>query len=165
MVKAIAENRTHYLPTTGVPRLRQLLAEKMRQKNGIPIGSDDEIVPTNGGTHAIWAVIHALFEPGDEVIVSDPEWPPTMAIAIAAKATPVAVPLYESLGWRWDLDELEQAITPRTRGDLRELAEQPERRRSDARRSGTHCRHRARARSLGASPTRRTRTCCFAAST
>ena len=115
MAKAIAENRTHYLPTTGVPRLRQLLAEKMRGKNRIPIDNDSHVVPTNGGTHAIWAVMHALFEPGDEVIVSDPEWPPTMAIAIAAKATPVAVPLYEDLGWRWDLDELERAITPRTR--------------------------------------------------
>jgi aspartate aminotransferase len=115
MAKAIAENRTHYLPTTGVPRLRQLLAEKMRVKNRIPIDNDEHIVPTNGGTHAIWAVMHALFEPGDEVIVSDPEWPPTMAIAIAAKTTPVAVPLYEDLGWRWDLDELERAITPRTR--------------------------------------------------
>lgn len=115
MARAITENKTHYLPTTGVPRLRQLLAEKMRSENGIPIGSDDEVVPSNGGTHGIWAIMHALFEPGDEVIVCDPAWPATMAIAIAAKATPVAVPLYESLGWRWDLDELERAITPRTR--------------------------------------------------
>jgi len=115
MAKAIAENRTHYLPTTGLPRLRERLVEKMRTKNGIPIGGIEEVAPTNGGTHAIWAVMHALFEPGDEVIVSDPQWPPTMAIAMAAKATPVAVPLYERLGWRWDLDELEQAITPRTR--------------------------------------------------
>src|SRR5688572_4238569 len=140
MARAIAENKTHYLPTTGVPRLRQLLAEKMRNENGIPIGSDEEVVPSNGGTHGIWAIMHALFEPGDEVIVPDPEWPATMAIAIAAKATPVAVPLYEHLGWRWDLDELEKAITPRTcaiyvntpnnpsggvmtRGDLERIAE------------------------------------------
>lgn len=115
MAKAIADNRTHYLPTTGVPRLRELLTEKMRTANGIPIGSADEVVPSNGGTHGIWAIMHALFEPGDEVIVSDPEWPATMAIAIAAKANPVAVPLYENLGWRWDLDELERAITPRTK--------------------------------------------------
>jgi len=115
MAKAIADNRTHYLPTTGVPRLRELLTEKMRTANGIPIGSADEVVPSNGGTHGIWAIMHALFEPGDEVIVSDPEWPATMAIAIAAKAKPVAVPLYEKLGWRWDLDELERAITPRTK--------------------------------------------------
>lgn len=115
MAQAILDNHTHYLPTTGVPRLRELLTEKMRRDNGIPIGSPDEVVPTNGGTHGIWAVMHALFEPGDEVIVSDPEWPATMAIAIAAKANPVAVPLYEGLGWRWDLDELEGAITPRTK--------------------------------------------------
>ena len=115
MTKAIAENKTHYLPTTGLPRLRELLTEKMRRDNGIPIGSAEEVVPSNGGTHGIWAIMHALFEPGDEVIVSDPEWPATMAIAIAAKATPVAVPLHEKLGWRWDLDELERAITPRTK--------------------------------------------------
>jgi aspartate aminotransferase len=115
MARAITDNRTHYLPTTGVPRLRELLAEKMRTKNGIPIGSAEEVVPANGGTHAIWAIFHALFEPGDEIIVPDPEWPATMAIAIAARATPVMVPLYERRGWRWDIDELEQAITARTR--------------------------------------------------
>ena len=115
MVDAIVANHTHYLPTTGVPKLRQALAEKLRKKNHIPVESDQDIVPTNGGTHAIWAVMHAMFEPGDEVIVPDPEWPPTMAIATAAKATPVGVPIYENIGWRWDLDELERAITPRTR--------------------------------------------------
>jgi aspartate/methionine/tyrosine aminotransferase len=115
MAKALADNRTHYLPTTGVPRFRELLAEKMRRDNHIPVENPDDVIPTNGGTHAIWTIMHALFEPGDEVIVSDPEWPPTMAIAIAAKATPVAVPLYEDLGFRWDLDELERAITPRTK--------------------------------------------------
>jgi aspartate aminotransferase len=115
MVTAINENRTHYLPTTGLPRLRELLAEKMRLTNGIPIGSTDEVMPTNGGTHGIWAIMHALFEPGDEMIVSDPEWPATMAIAIAAGAKPVPVPLHEKLGWRWDLDELERALTLRTK--------------------------------------------------
>lgn len=113
--KALDDNHTHYLPTTGLPRLRQLLAEKMRTKNGIPIGSPDEVQVTNGGTHAIYAAMHAVLEPGDEVIVPDPEWPPTMAIVIAARGVPVAVPLRESLGWRWDVDEVERAITPRTR--------------------------------------------------
>src|ERR671910_1840462 len=70
MAKAITDNRTHYLPTAGVPRLKQLLAEKLRTKNRIPIESDEEVVPTNGGTHAIWATLHALFEQGDEMIVS-----------------------------------------------------------------------------------------------
>lgn len=115
MTRAIADNHTHYLPTTGLPKLRQLAAEKLRTANGIPVESDDEVVVTNGGTHGIYAVLQALLEPGDEVICPDPEWPATMAIIQSAQGVPVQVPLRESLGWRWDLDELERAITPRTR--------------------------------------------------
>ena len=115
VAKAMADNRTHYLPTAGIPPLRKAFAEKMRTKNHIPVESDDEILVTNGGTHGIYAVLHALLEPGDEMIVPDPEWPPTMAIALAAGGVPVQVPLHERLGWRWDLDEVERAITPETR--------------------------------------------------
>lgn len=113
--EALERNHTHYLPTIGVPRLRELLADKLRRKNGIPVESSDEVHVTNGGTHAMYVAMQALLEPGDEVIVPDPEWPPTMAIVRAAHAVPVAVPLHESLGWRWDLDALERAITPKTR--------------------------------------------------
>jgi aspartate aminotransferase len=70
---------------------------------------------TNGGTHALYAVFHALLEPGDEVIVPDPEWPPTMAMVKAAGGTAVQIPLRENLGWRWNLDEVEKAITTKTR--------------------------------------------------
>src|SRR6188474_1185680 len=94
VAKAMTDNRTHYLPTAGIPPLRKAFAEKMRKKNHIPVESDDEILVTNGGTHGLYAVFHALLEPGDEVIVPDPEWPPTMAMIQA---------------------EVEKAITPKTR--------------------------------------------------
>ncbi|MEO8683054.1 MAG: pyridoxal phosphate-dependent aminotransferase [Vicinamibacterales bacterium] len=115
VIKAVADNRTHYLPTPGIPELRKALAEKLRRKNQIPVGGDDEVVVTNGGTHGIYAVLHTLLEPGDEVIVPGPEWPPTMAIAQTAQGVPIQVPLHERLGFRWDLDEVERAITPRTK--------------------------------------------------
>jgi aspartate aminotransferase len=115
VAKAMAENRTHYLPTVGIPPLRKAFAEKMRKKNHIPVEKDDEIMVTNGGTHALYAVFHALLEPGDEVIVPDPEWPPTMAMVKAAGGTAVQIPLRENLGWRWNLDEVEKAITTKTR--------------------------------------------------
>lgn len=115
MRKAIDANHTHYLPTLGVPRLRQLIAEKLRNKNGIPVGSDDEIIVSNGGTHGIYVALHAVLEPGDEVICPDPLWPPSLAITKSAHAVPVQVPVHESLGFRWDLDELERAITPKTK--------------------------------------------------
>ncbi|MEP7116518.1 MAG: pyridoxal phosphate-dependent aminotransferase [Acidobacteriota bacterium] len=115
MRKAIDANHTHYLPTLGVPRLRQLIAEKLRTKNSIPVGSDDEIIVCNGGTHGIYAALHAVLEPGDEVICPDPLWPPSLAIVQSAHAVPVQVPVHEALGFRWDLDELEKAITPKTK--------------------------------------------------
>jgi aspartate aminotransferase len=115
MSRAIAENRTHYLQSTGLPRLRELMAEKMRQKNGIPIGDVDEVIVTNGGIHALYVMFQALLEPGDEVLLPDPVWPPTHGHAVAAHATPVFVPLRESTGWRYDLDELRRAVTPKTR--------------------------------------------------
>lgn len=115
MLKGISANHTHYLPTAGLPRLRQLVAAKLRDSNHVPVEDDNDIVITNGGTHGIYAVLHALLEPGDEVIVPDPEWPPTMAIVMAAGGKPVGVPLREELGWRWNIDEVEKAITPKTK--------------------------------------------------
>lgn len=115
VAKAMAENRTHYLPTVGIPPLRKAFAEKMRKKNGIPIGSDDDVMVTNGGTHALYAVFQTILEPGDEVIIPDPEWPPTMAMVKAAGGTAVQIRLREDLGWRWDIADVEKAITPKTR--------------------------------------------------
>jgi aspartate/methionine/tyrosine aminotransferase len=115
MRRAIDENRSHYLQTTGLPRLLDLLAEKLRNQNGIPIESSDEIMVTTGGIHALYVICQGLLEPGDEVIVPDPEWPPCMGNVKAAHAVPVPCPLHERLDWRYDLDELESKITPKTR--------------------------------------------------
>ena len=73
-----------------------------------------------------------------------------MAIARRRTGVPVQVPLHEALGWRWDLDELERADHAEDQGDLRQLAEQPDRRRAHPRRSRAHRRDGARAQSVGA---------------
>jgi aspartate aminotransferase len=115
MERAIAENRSHYVQTTGVPRLLELLAQKLQTKNGIPVGSPDEVMVTTGGIHALYILCQALLEPGDEVILPDPEWPPAMNNVTLARGTVVPCPLREALDWRWDLDELESTITPKTK--------------------------------------------------
>jgi aspartate aminotransferase len=115
MHRAIDDNRSHYVQTTGVPRLLELLAAKLRDANGIPVGAADEIMVTTGGIHALYIVCQALLEPGDEVVVPDPEWPPCAGSVTAARGVPVPCRLYERLGWRYDLSELEAAITPKTR--------------------------------------------------
>lgn len=115
MHRAIDENRSHYLQTTGVPRLLELLAGKLHARNGTPIGSPDEIMVTTGGIHALYIVCQALLEPGDEVVIPDPEWPPCAGNIAAARAVAVPCALHANLGWRYDLDELASKITSRTR--------------------------------------------------
>jgi len=115
LIRAVRENRTHYLQTTGIPRLQELLAEKMRRKNGIPIGAPAEVMGTNGGIHALYVTFPARLEPGDEVIVPEPEWPPALGNILAARGVPVSCPLREDLGWRWALEDVAAKVTPRTK--------------------------------------------------
>jgi len=115
MTRAIADNKTHYVQTTGIPRLRELIAAKLRDKNTTPVESPDEILVTNGGIHGVYIACQALLEPGDEVVIPDPEWPPVAGNVASARAVAVPCPLREDRAWRWDLDELESKITPKTR--------------------------------------------------
>ena len=68
MSRAIAENRTHYVQTVGIPRLRELIVDKLQNQNKIPIESVDDVMVTNGGIHGLYVIFHGLLEPGDEVL-------------------------------------------------------------------------------------------------
>jgi aspartate aminotransferase len=115
MHRAIDANHSHYVQTTGIPRLLDLLVAKLRNTNGVPVGGPDEVMVTTGGIHALFVVCQAVLEPGDEVLIPDPEWPPCAGNILAAQARPVPCPLYEDLGWRYDLAELESKITAKTK--------------------------------------------------
>ena len=115
MARAIAENRSHYLQTAGVPRLQEMLVAKLREVNRIPVAGPEEVLVTNGGIHGLYLTWQALLEPGDEVLIPDPEWPPAVGTILSAHGVVVRYPLHAKLGWRFDLDELAALVTPRTR--------------------------------------------------
>jgi aspartate aminotransferase len=115
MARAITENHSHYVQTTGIPRLRELIAAKLRNTNGIPVDDVENVLVTNGGIHGLYIICRALLEPGDEVLIPDPAWPPAAGNVLAAQGVPVGYRLHEADGWRPDLDEVEQTITPKTR--------------------------------------------------
>lgn len=115
MVQAVRDNRSHYLQTAGVPRLQELIAAKLRGKNGVPVETPEEVLVTNGGIHALYLLFQALLQPGDEVVIPDPQWPPTAGTIVAARGSVVRCPLHEERGWRLDPGEVEARITPRTR--------------------------------------------------
>ncbi len=115
MARAIAENKSHYLQTNGVPRLRELIAAKLRQKNGIPVDDPEDVLVTNGGIHGLYMICRSLLEPGDEVLIPDPAWPPAGGNILAARGIPVGYRLREADGWRPDFADLESKLTPKTR--------------------------------------------------
>jgi len=115
IARAVAEGHTHYLQTTGLPRLRDLLAHKARHRNRLRVESPEEILVTNGGIHGLYLLCQALLEPGDEVLAPDPQWPPAITNILTARGVPVRYPLYASRDWRFDHAELASLVTPRTR--------------------------------------------------
>jgi aspartate aminotransferase len=115
LIRGIAENRTHYVQTTGIPPLLEQLAAKLRDRNHVPVEQTDEVMVTSGGIHGLYSICQGLLDPGDEVLLPDPEWPPGAGNVLAARGVPVGYPMYESRGWRPDFDEIASLITPRTR--------------------------------------------------
>ena len=115
MARAIAENHSHYVQTTGIPRLRELIAAKLRNTNGIPIDDVEDVLVTNGGIHGLYILCRSVLEPGDEVLIPDPAWPPAAGNILAAQGVPVGYKLHEQRGWQPDLDEVASKITTRTR--------------------------------------------------
>src|SRR5215472_7175276 len=81
--------------------MQRAIAAKLRDRNGIPIDDDEQVMVTNGGIHGVYIVCHALLEPGDEILIPDPLWPPAAGNILTARGVPVPCRLYESRGWRY----------------------------------------------------------------
>lgn len=111
---ALMRGEVHYSDLRGVPALREALAAKLRQQNKLDVGSDDVLV-TNGLTHASFAAFFAILDEGDEVIVLSPHYPQHIGKIELAGAHPVLVPLNKEQGFAIDAQAIEAAITPRTR--------------------------------------------------
>lgn len=75
MARALAENRTRYAPSSGIPELRAAIAAKLREKNGIPAREEDTLV-LNGGMQGLFAAFQSVIDPGDDVLVFSPFWTP-----------------------------------------------------------------------------------------
>ena len=75
MTRALAENRTRYAPSSGIPELRAAVAGKLRERNRITAREEDVIV-LNGGMQGLFAAFQSVVDPGDEVLVFSPFWTP-----------------------------------------------------------------------------------------
>ena len=112
--RAMRQGHNQYAPMTGIPALREAIAEKVQRVYGVAVDPGAEITVTSGATEAIFNAIHAVVRAGEEVIVLDPAYDCYDPAIALAGARAVHVPL-DPRNFAPDWDRIRAAVTPRTR--------------------------------------------------
>ncbi|HEU5070682.1 MAG TPA: pyridoxal phosphate-dependent aminotransferase [Verrucomicrobiae bacterium] len=112
--QALAAGFTKYTPSSGIPELRQAIADKFKRENGLTY-KPSQIIVSSGGKHSCFNVIMATCETGDEVIIPAPYWLSYPEMVKMAGATPVILPTTDKTEFKVTPEQLRAAITPRTR--------------------------------------------------
>ena len=113
-IQALREGHTHYGPTPGLMPCREAIANYVQAGWGVA-AAPENVVVTPGAKPIVFASILATVNPGDEAIYPDPGFPTYDSMLRFAGATRVPLTLYEERQFRWDLDELRDSITDKTR--------------------------------------------------
>ena len=111
---AIESGFTKYTPSSGIPELRQAIADKFAADNKLAY-KPSQIIVSNGAKHSCYNTILATCQPGDEVIIPAPYWLSYPEMVRLAGADPVFVQTKEENGWKMTAEEFQDAMTPRTK--------------------------------------------------
>ena len=95
MKRALDEDQTRYAPSSGIPELRETIADKLRIRNRIPAESKDVIV-VNGGMQGLFGAFQSIVNPGDEVLLFSPYWTPIKDLVSHCQGRSVFVPTSEA---------------------------------------------------------------------
>ncbi|MHA1734628.1 MAG: pyridoxal phosphate-dependent aminotransferase [Promethearchaeota archaeon] len=111
--RALDEGKTMYAPTLGIPELREQVARKFREQNGMRWVQPENTIVVNGGSQGIQLAFAVLTNPGDEVLISSPNFISYYYVAGYYQARVVEVPRRDDFGL--DLDALAAAVTDKTK--------------------------------------------------
>ena len=112
--KAIDDNYSKYPPVPGYADLREAISKKFKEENGISY-SPDQIIVSAGGKHSLINVILSIVNPGDEVIILAPYWVSYYDQIIIAEGKPVVIKAKLENDFKIRPEQLEAAITAKTR--------------------------------------------------
>src|SRR6476660_8264690 len=112
-IEALQAGFTKYTPSSGIPELRQAIAEKLQADNQLAYRAS-QIIVSNGAKHACYNSILATCQPGDEVIIPSPYWVSYPDMVRLVCFFPVTVPTSERNAWKMRPEDFENAMTPRT---------------------------------------------------
>jgi len=113
-IRAIHENKTHYPPVPGYPELRKAICDKLKRDNNLDY-TPEQIVVSTGAKHSIANAIISLVNAGEEVILPAPYWVSYKEMVKLARGTAVYVPASVETDFKITPDQLEKAITPKTK--------------------------------------------------
>ena len=113
-IRAVEENYSRYSPVPGYPELRKAIVEKLQRENGLTY-APSQILCSNGAKQSVCNTLMALVNAGDEVIIPAPYWVSYPQMVLLAEGTPVFVEATIEQDFKITPQQLEAAITPRTR--------------------------------------------------
>jgi aminotransferase len=115
--QAIYDGENSYTRFDGIPELRQAIADKLRNYNGIIANPATQITVSSGSTGAFYSACLALLNPGDEVILFEPYYGYHLNTLLAVDVVPANITL-RAPDWTFTPEDLEKAVNPNTRGVL-----------------------------------------------
>jgi aminotransferase len=114
-IYSLEKGRTHYTSNAGLKELKVEIDRFLTRRYGISYDPNKEIMVTVGGSEAIDIAMRAMLDPGDEVLIPQPSYVSYLPCAILANGTPVIIELKAEDEFRLTPEELEAAITPKTK--------------------------------------------------
>lgn len=113
-IKALQDGQTKYTAAAGIPELREAIAKKLKEENGVTVDTKGVCV-TSGAKQACYNAILAVVEEGDEVIIPAPYWVSYPEMVRLAGGVPVVIETTAETGWKMTAEQFEEAMTPATK--------------------------------------------------
>jgi len=114
-IRSLQNGETHYTSNWGKIELRQAISDNLEKLYGVSYNPENEIIATVGVSEALYLTMVAVLDPGDEVIIPTPCFVAYQAEVILAGGVPVEIPSRIENNFQLDPDEIQAAITPRTK--------------------------------------------------
>ena len=114
-IYSLEKGRTFYTSNAGLKELKVEIAKFLKRRYELEYNYNNEILVTIGGSEAIDIALRAMLDPGDEVLIPQPSYVSYVPCAILANGTPVIIELKAENEFRLTAEELEAAITPKTK--------------------------------------------------
>ena len=114
-IYSLERGRTFYTSNSGLKELKMEIGKYLQRKINVSYDPNSEIIVTVGGSEGIDIALRAMLDPGDEVLIPQPSYVSYLPCTILANGTPVVISLKEENDFKLTAEELEAAITPKTK--------------------------------------------------